>query len=858
MKHTARKIRFENRLPKHLQYTYVTTIGNAVYTRSRASDGTAVYTKEQLTPHYYLPCDEGIATHRGFEGAPLIEHMCDSIRDAREFLEQHPEAYGDIGHEYTVLSDVYGTDDVPFDLDHLYVWNIDIETLRDAERGYATVEDPFNPITAITVLWRHLGKMGKVVYGYKDYTPVRDETFVRCADEEEMLRNFMADYRAGGDFPDVITGWNVQFFDIPYLVNRCRRLFSEEAVSRLSPCDRMQDKTVIVDGRKQTIIELRGVVVLDYLELYKKFVLTKRESYKLNNIAYVELGKTKMSYDDVRRLDRLYEEDPQRFFEYNLTDVEIVDELDQKLKLIELVCALGYNAKVNLVDTLKQVRLWDIMIYHRLRSMGLQIPPRKNNGPSSEQYEGAYVAEVAVGMHPWVVSFDVASMYPHIMRQWNLSPEMLCKDEHRDLSDTLPQTNRELVEALLKRELDVTDELQRRDVALAGNGVFTRRDKEGFLPAMLKELYEERNRFKKLMKEQKGLAEKAKTPAEKLKHKKLQAAYNNQQVVRKVNLNSAYGACGSPYFRYYDVAIAEGVTLTGQLAIRWVAKDLNAYLNKHFKTNIDYVIASDTDSVYLKLGIVAEQYLKAKPDATTQQIVDMFDKFSETRLMPVINASFQSLADYLNVYLPCLTMVRDVIADKGVWTAKKHYILNVYNSEGQPYNPPDLKMMGIQAIQSSTPEIVRGMITKAIHILMNGTQEDAWEFIAKCEADFRKQKFETVAFPRGIKDLKKYEGQEKSVPIHVRASQVFNAKLKKLKIRDIEPIQAGDKIVYAYLKEPNPFFSNIIGAPGGLPAEWDIEKWLDWDLQFEKTFLKPIGTILTAAGWTTEKQNSLW
>lgn len=851
MKHLARKPHVLKGAEAIYQYTYATTIGNGVYVRQRKADGTPVYSESKYTPHYFLPCDEADATHRGYDGKPLMEHMCDSIYEGKEWLEENPEAYGDIGCEYMVLSDVYGTKDVPFDLDHLYIWNIDIEVYK-GDQGFAPVEDPFNPINAITVRWRHLGKTGAVVYGYKDFIPPAGVTYVKCADEVELLRTFMTDFRAGGDFPDIITGWNVQFFDIPYTVNRCKRLFPAEMVNDLSPFRRLADRKSIIDGQERVVIDLRGVVILDYYELYRKFVLTKRESYKLNHIGYVELGKKKLSYEDVRRLERLYDEDPQRFFEYNLTDVEIVDELDQKLKLIELVCALTYNAKVNMADTFKQVRLWDIMVYHKLRSLDKQIPPRKV-GSKTDQYDGAYVKDPIVGMHPWVVSFDVASMYPHIMREWNLSPEMLCTGEHNDLLGLLPATNQQLVEDMLAQKIDLTDELKRRNVALAANGVFTRRDKEGFLPAMLKELYDERNRFKKLMKQEKALAEKATDPAEKAKHKKLQAAYNNQQSVRKVNLNSAYGACGSAYFRYYDVALAEAVTITGQLAIRWIAKDLNDYLNRNFKTNIDYVIASDTDSVYLRLGNVVDAYKKAKPNATTQECVDMLDKFSEAKMMPLIEASFVRLAEYLNVFVPCLSMVRDVIADKGVWTAKKRYILNVYNSEGQPYNPPDLKMMGIEAIKSSTPEVVRGMIKKALNILMNGEQPDLWKHIAECEKTFKAQKFEDIAFPRGIS---KTEGF-KTVPIHVRAAHVFNAKAKASGLQ-VEPIQAGDKIRFAYLKVPNPFFSNVIAAPSGLPAEWDAEQWIDYDLQYDKTFLSPIKVILDAAGWTTEKKASLW
>lgn len=853
MKHTIRQVKYLKALRPDLLYTSVATIGNRVFARARAKDGAPAYVEQQYTPFYYTPGDGSNAYDAvGYDGVDLIPTMCDSISEGKRFLEEMEEqgtpVYGNIQPEYMVLSDVYGSVDVEPDMDKLYIWFLDIEVDRDPVRGFAKIDDPFNPIVAITVIWQHMGQTGTVIYGTKDYIPKENELYLKCKSEDELLRCFLNDFSDGYDYPDIVTGWNVQFYDIPYLINRMKLLFAEENWIRFSPFERIQDRRVTLNGRDQTVMDVKGIAILDYYELYRKFTYTQQESYRLDHIAHVELGKRKLSYAEFRSLYRLYREDHQKFIEYNVRDVQLVVELDAKMRLIELVCALAYGAKANFADTFRQVRLWDIMIYHRLRKLGKQIPPRKDE-TKTEQYAGAYVKDPLVGLHNWVVSFDVASMYPHIIRQWNLSPETIRDRRH---------VGEWTVDDFLAKKVPTGFTLG-CEHALAANGLETDRLQEGFLPNMLKTLYDERVRFKGLAKQYKGELEKTTDPARQAELRKKISAANNQQMVRKVNLNSAYGALGSAYFRFYDTHMAEAVTLTGQLTIRWVARDVNALLNRIFKTKEDYIIASDTDSIYVRMSAVVREWSKTHPDATKDQIVDMLDMICKKRIEPCIAQSLDELASYLNVATPCLSMVRESIADKGVWTAKKRYILNVFDSEGVRYAKPKLKIMGIEAIKSSTPAICRDMITHAMKLFMTGTQQDVWDYIAKSQLEFVGATFEDIAFPRSVNGLKKYSGRDKSVPIHVKGAIAFNEALVRTKLdKEYEPIHEGEKIRFAYLREPNPFHVHVMSAPEGCPPEWNIEKWLDYDTMFEKALVEPLEAILSCAGWTTQKVASLF
>jgi DNA polymerase elongation subunit (family B) len=337
---------------------------------------------------------------------------------------------------------------------------------------------------------------------------------------------------------------------------------------------------------------------------------------------------------------------------------------------------------------------------------------------------------------------------------------------------------------------------------------------------------------------------------------------NNIQMSKKISLNSAYGACGNNYFRYYKLENAEAITLSGQVAIRWIEEKLNKYMNKILKTqDVDYVIASDTDSIYLHMGPLVETIYEGR-EKTTESIVSFLDKIAKVELERYIEGCYQELAEYMNAYEQKMQMKRENIADRGIWTAKKRYIMNVWDSEGVRYAEPKLKIMGIEAVKSSTPAPCRKMIKDALKLMMNGTENEVIEFISKCRTDFHKFSPEEVSFPRSVNDLGKYRSSnsiyEKGTPIAVRGALLFNYHIKEKKLtKKYSLIQNGEKIKFCYLKKPNPIYENVISFIQDFPKELNLNTYVDYDTQFEKGFLEPLKTILNAIGWNSERQMTL-
>jgi len=340
------------------------------------------------------------------------------------------------------------------------------------------------------------------------------------------------------------------------------------------------------------------------------------------------------------------------------------------------------------------------------------------------------------------------------------------------------------------------------------------------------------------------------------------ARCNNIQMSKKISLNSAYGSVGNQYFRYYKLANAEAITLSGQVAIRWIEDKMNQYLNKVLKTSeVDYVIASDTDSIYLNMGPLVETVYEGR-EKTTESIVSFLDKVCKVELEKYIESCYQELADYVNAYEQKMQMKRENIADRGIWTAKKRYILNVWDSEGVRYEEPKLKIMGIEAVKSSTPAPCRQMIKDALKIMMNGEEDDVINFIENCKASFKKLPPEQIAFPRTASDIRKYQSHssiyEKGTPIHVRGALLFNYYIKENKLTNkYSLINNGEKIKFIYLKKPNTIHENIISFIQDFPRELNLDKYIDYELQFEKSFVEPLKTILQSVGWKMEKTVSL-
>jgi len=637
--------------------------------------------------------------------------------------------------------------------------------------------------------------------------------------------------------PDVITGWNVRFYDMAYLVRRIKNLFGEREPRRLSPWKFVKEKNITIMGKEQFAYLISGVSTLDYMELYKKFTYSNQESYKLDHIASVEVGSKKLSYEEYENIHTFYKMDYQKFVEYNIRDVELVEQLEEKLKLIELCIQMAYHAGINYEETFSQVRTWDALIYNHLRRKNVVIPPKLHEKKEGG-YEGGYVKKPITGMHEWVVSFDLNSLYPHLIMQYNISPETL--------RDTIPKYSVDL-DKMVDRKSDIP---LVENTTLAANGHYFDTTFQGFMPELMQEMYDDRVRYKQLMLE-----------CQKSGNLTDIAKYNTIQMARKISLNSAYGAMGNEWFRYYDLRLAEAITISGQLSIRWIERKLNEYLNGVMETeDKDYVIASDTDSVYLVLGDLVSKFFGSITDKL--KIVKMLNSFCEDKLKPFIDESYQELADYVNAYDQKMLMDREVIADKGIWTSKKRYILNVWDNEGVTNDEPKLKMMGIEAVKSSTPSSCRDKLREGIKLIMGGTEKQVQDFISEFQSEFIQLPDGDVAFPRSCNNIMKFYSDTdvatKGTPIHVRGALFYNKLIKDNKLDSkYQYIQEGEKIKFVYLKKANPFGTHVISMINNLPKELGINKYIDYDIQFDKSFVDPLRIILNSIGWHTEKTATL-
>jgi len=668
-----------------------------------------------------------------------------------------------------------------------------------------------------------------------------DVQYIKCKSEIDLIKEFTrfwCEYN-----PDIITGWNVKFFDIPYLFNRFRYIMGDEYLLQFSPWGVVSEGTALALGynRTQKYWDILGVDVLDYLDLYRKHTFVRRESYKLDYIGEVELGekKTENPYDTFKEF---YQNDYQLFVEYNIQDVELVDKLEDKMQLIALHLTMAYEAKVNFQDVFGQVRMWDTIIFNHLKSKNI-VPPAIQEEKKSSGYEGAYVKDPVVGFHDWICSFDLNSLYPHLIMQYNISPETMVAFDPNKVS----------VNKMLNQESDLSD-LDTKTIT--PNGAQFRTDKRGILPELMDKLYKERVIYKNKMIKAKSLYQE--TGDKKLLNEI--ATNHNIQLARKIALNSAYGAIGNQYFRYFDVRHAEGITMAGQLTIRWIERDVNEFLNTLLKTkNVVYVVASDTDSIYVRLGAVVDKIFKDKSD--TRKIVKVLDKFCEEKLQKEIDKSFDKLAKYVNAFDQKMFMKREVIANKGIWTAKKRYILNVFNEEGVDLKEPKLKIMGIEAVKSSTPAPCRNKIKEALKVIMNKDESALIQFIDDFRVHFKKLRPEEIAYPRSCNNLKKYSSStdiyQKSCPIHVKGALLYNDLLKKKGLLKYEEVKEGDKIKFIVLKEPNPLREKVISFPSTLPKEFELHKFIDYDNQFDKSFLEPLRFIVNAIGWNFERQATL-
>ncbi len=827
-------------------YTSVNRYGNNILYRGY-DGGERVAKKIQFMPTLFIKSDKSTGW-KNLQNDNVLPKTFDTMRDASNYLKEYEfvdnvTVYGSNNYITQYINDRY-PESPKFEREIVNVTTIDIEVASDD--GFPFPAQALHPVISISMK-NNIDNIYRV-WGLYDYDPkkcsvkdIKKIEYIKCDDEIELLTSFLKVWNHPDYCPDIVTGWNTRLFDFPYLINRVKNIIGGDVYKKFSPWGVVDQRLIQIGKREEQAYDLSGIQQLDYYDLFRKFgyAYGAQESYRLDHIAYVVLGERKLSYEEHGNLFTLYKSDFQKFIDYNIKDVQLVDKLEEKLGLITLAMTMAYRGGVNYSETFGTVQIWDAILYRMLYKQQIAVPP-KYKGDKAE-FEGAYVKEPQVGMHNWIVSFDLNSLYPNIIVQYNMSPETLIQGKEPGMDvDYVLQHN----------DINIT-----KDATISATGIRFRKDRVGTIPQVIKQYYNERVEIKNRMIEAKKEYEQGKT-------KKLEneiSTLENQQMSIKILMNSLYGALGNKWFRYFNNHVAEGITLTGQLSVRWAEEAINLELNKLLETDgKDYVIAIDTDSLYVNMKPLINKLSPKNP-------VQFLDAICKDHFEKILSQAYKALADKMNVMENRMEMGREVIADKGVWIAKKRYILNVHNNEGVQYAEPKMKMMGVDAVRSSTPQVCRDKFKEIFKVIINDGEEATQKFISDFRKEWNQLPPEDISFPRGCNYQEEKNGKvvstwqdpktiyKKACPIHVRGALLYNHHIKKNKLdKKYESIGNGEKVKFVYLKMPNGIKENVIAFNNLLPKELDLHTFIDYNKQYDKAFVEPLRHLLDALQWEVE------
>jgi len=789
-------------------------------------------------------------------GRPLSPIKMDTMREAKDWIEQYKDVHGmqiagSTNYVAQFIQEKYPSE-VKFDTSVINIASFDIEV--DISNGYPDMNIADKEITSIA----YKSSKSNVYHllGRKDYDKSKtlldidpeNIRFTKCETEEDLLRVFKRLWM--DDYPDIVTGWNVAYFDIQYIITRMISLFGEEWAKDLSPWRGLRQTGREFFGKMQQTYEISGIAVIDYMDVFKKFGYKygPQESWKLDHIANVVLGEAKLDYSEYGTLTELYEQNPQLYLDYNLKDTWLIQRFEDETGLLSLVMTVAYGGGVNYNDAFGTVGIWETTLYRRLLRDG-RVPPIKGGpGQRAGDLVGGYVKDPKVGMHPWVVSFDLNSLYPHLMLQYNMSPETYIDDRREYVSQDM----------VLSNKFQNDD----KTVSVAANGVCFTNEFKGVIPSIIDEYYGNRSVIKQNMLKVEQAIEVCEDPVEKANLKREANNLHNQQMAIKIAMNSLYGATANIYFLYYINEMAEAITTSGQLSIRWAEKSVNAYLNKLLKTDDkDYIIYIDTDSIYVDMSSVIKASF-GTVDVSRAKGEEFLDKVCKMKIEKVLEDGYKDLASKMGAYRQAMVMKREKITDKTVFIAKKRYIMNTLNSEGVHYDKPKISVTGLESVRSSTPEVCRDKLRGSFDVIMNGDELAVQKFIEDFRQEFYKLPPEAIGRNSGTDNIDKYRDRgnlyKKGCPMHVRGAILYNYYLQENGLdKKFTSISGGDKIKFLHLKQPNPIKENIISFPGVLPKEFGLHDYIDYELQFEKVFLSPLQSILEAVGWSAEKIDTL-
>lgn len=830
-----------------LFYTHVVVRGNNILFRG-IKDGKRIKQKIPFEPALFVRTGKQ-TPYKSLWGENLEKMKFLSISEARDFIKKYQDVsnfpiYGNYNFVYQFINKVF-PDTIDFNIKHVKIVTIDIETSTDY--GFPDPRSAQEQVLLITVQDFHTKQI--TTFGTYPYLPKQSHVeYVQCIDEMDLLRKFINHLKE--DYPDVITGWNSQLFDIAYLSSRIIRVLGSEALEECSPWGVIRQHEVpFARGRTQLAYEWIGISILDFMDLYRKFSYKMVENYKLDTVAKEELNDEKVKHQ-YTSFKEFYTKDWELFVDYNIHDVVLVDRLEDKLRIINLIMTMAYDAKCNYIDIFSSVRTWDCILYSYLNKKNIIVHNPPHVDPLNDrQIMGAFVKEPKPAQYEWVVSFDATSLYPSIIMTWNMSPETLINGQKY-----LPDDEKSIVK-LIEREFDTT-KLHDEDVTMTANGQCFRKDRKGIFPELIEYYFDVRQQAKKQMLLAQSKYEETKDPV----HLNEIASLNSRQMSSKILMNSLYGAMGNVYFRYYDIRVAEGITMTGQLIIRTVAKRLTDFINEECNTHgVDYSFYSDTDSTYITLGSYVAKNLRGQ---SKTEVVEALDRYCMGKIEPTINAACEQLNEYLNTYQKKIKFKREIIADRGVWIAKKRYAVNVYNSEGVSYEEPKLKVLGMEIVRSSTPAPVRKALKEAVSIALREDEDRLRDYVSQTEKKWSMLEPEDIAFPRGVNGVKEYSDPNsifrKGTPIHVRGALIYNHLLDAKDLnKKYQKIQEGDKIKFIYLKEPNPLGTHVITFSGQLPPEFKLREYVDYETMFEKSFLEPLTSLLDCIGWKVKETATL-